>query len=131
MTSGHRLVSGFFGPLSGPIQTMPWAGLLAIISAMRVAIKPVRIHTDHTNIIKGIDKGKHVTRSAGHQNADLWTAFWSLVEDLGGMDDQLQIVWVKARINDGSVESIGNNWADALAKASVILRICVADTLNC
>ena len=108
MLRGKILVSSFYGPLSGPVQTVPRAELMAVVAALRDLVKPTRIHTDHYNLIRDIGRGKRVTCSAKHQNVDLWNMFRDLVEDLCGLDSDLKVVWVKAHLNDGSINSVGN-----------------------
>ena len=69
-----------------------------------------------SNLITDIRKGRKVTCSGKHHNADLWARFWDLVDDHGGLGVDLEIVWVKAHKTDGSLTAIGNGWADKLAK---------------
>ena len=83
MMNGRRLISGIFGTLPGPCQTVPRAELHAIVEVLRVTIRPAWIHTDHFNILTAIAKGKAHTTSPGHPNADLWNTFWGIIEDLG------------------------------------------------
>ena len=92
MMRGKRLVTGFYGHLAGPIQSVPRAELTAVVAALQVLIKPAVIHTDHFNLITDIRKSLKATCSGKHQHADLWVRFWNLIEEHGGPDSQLQIV---------------------------------------
>jgi hypothetical protein len=44
----------FYGTLPGPLQTVPRSEMMAIIQTLRRTILPVRIHTDHWPIVKGL-----------------------------------------------------------------------------
>ena len=43
----RAIIGATFGALPGPIQTSPRAELWAAIQALRYAILPLRLHTDH------------------------------------------------------------------------------------
>ena len=116
MMNGRRLVTGIFGHLPGPIQTVPRAELAAVVFALQSLVVPATIYTDHYNLITDISKGKPVTCSAKHPNADLWERFWQLIFGHGGLGDLLNIKWVKAHSNNDTNEVCGNTWADRLAK---------------
>ena len=130
MMNGTRLVAGFYGHLPGPFQSIPRAELVAIVYALQVLVKPARIHTDHYNIILDIRKGRKVTCSARHQNADLWNRFWDLVADHGGLDEDLEVVCIKAHRTDGTDSAIGNGWADKLAKLGASVHEAPADAVE-
>ena len=72
--------------------------------------------------MQGKAKGRLVTCSSKHPNADLWERFWQLIFDHGGLGPHLRIRWVKAHLNDDSEEACGNNWADALAKRGALVH---------
>ena len=59
-------------------------------------MKPVRLFTDHLNIVKGLDKGKLWCTDAARPQAHLWRKIWFAIEDQGGMDDGLQVLHVRA-----------------------------------
>ena len=111
--NGH-LEHGCYGPLPGPIQTVPRAELYAICEALARTVGPIRIHTDHKPIVDGLLHGREWARSPNRVNADLWKRLWFLLDDIGGAN--VQIVWVKAHQHDDSLDARGNNWADTVAK---------------
>ena len=112
----HKLLSGIYGPLPGPLQSVPRAELFAVCIALLYSVGPVCIFMDHKNIVDQAEKGEAFTTSPGHANADLWRWFWHLVDDRGGLGPSLRLKWIKSHTNDRSAESVGNNWADAMAK---------------
>ena len=62
---------GCYGPLPGPIQTVPRAELYAICEALARTTGPVRIHTDHKPIADGLLHGKEWACGPATANADL------------------------------------------------------------
>ena len=48
---GRRLRSGMYGPLPGPIQSVPRAELYAVCIALLYSVGPIRTMTDHKNIV--------------------------------------------------------------------------------
>ena len=95
---------------------MPRAELHSICEALARALGPIRIHTDHKPIVDGLLRGREWTLVPARANADLWGRLWYLVDDLGGLGEDVQIVWVKAHQAVDSLDARGNNWADAMAK---------------
>ena len=53
-----KLADALFGTLPGPEQTVPRAEMWAICEALRRAILPICIHTDHQPILTGLESGK-------------------------------------------------------------------------
>ena len=51
---------GCYGPLPGPVQTVPRAKLYGICEALARSLGPIRIHTDHKPIVDGLFRGKGV-----------------------------------------------------------------------
>ena len=76
MLGGRRWALGLDGTLPGPDQSVPRAELFAVCEALRMAIKPCRILTDHKNIIIGIEGAEGITTVARFPKADLWRVFW-------------------------------------------------------
>ena len=58
---------GCYGPLPGPIQTVPMAELHAICEALG----PIRIHTVHKPIVDGLLRSKEWAGGPARGNADL------------------------------------------------------------
>ena len=110
------LVHGVYGPLAGPIQSTPRAELFAVCEALRLAVQPCKIHTDHYNILVGLANGKAWCIAPRRPNADLWKLLWFRLEDQGGLSENLQIRWCPGHSDDDLQEAAGNRWADALAK---------------
>ena len=127
---GKFLMAAYYGTLPGLIQTTPRAELFAICEALRLAILPICIHTDHLPIVDGIARGKEWCLAVGRSNVDLWRLLWFLIEDLGGLGDDLRIVWVAAHRQDGSLNSIGNGWADTMANKGQALHTIPKETLK-
>ena len=71
-SNGKRLKSGAYGPLPGPVQTVPRAELYAVCIALHNSVGPITVHTDHKNIVTQITLGENHTTEARHPNADLW-----------------------------------------------------------
>ena len=110
------LEHGCYGPLPGPVQTVPRAELWAICEALARALGAIRIHTDHKPIVDGLLHGKEWALVPARVNADLWRRLWYLIDDLGGLGPNVQIVWAKAHQAGDSLDARGNNWADTMAK---------------
>ena len=116
-TDGDRILrAGAYGPLPGPDQCVPRAELYAICEALRLAVLPIHLHTDHLAIVTGIESGEAKTTAAEHPNADLWKAFWRSIADHGGMSHQLTVQWCPGHDDGDGRDAIGNRWADILAK---------------
>ena len=116
MLENGQLEHGCYGPLPGPIQTVPRAELHAICEALARTVGPIRIHTDHKPTVDGLLHGREWACCPTRVNADLWRRVWFLLDDLGGLGPQVQVVWVKAHQGDVSLDARGNNWADTVAK---------------
>ena len=67
-----NLELGCYGPLPGPIQTVPRAELYAICEALATTTGPIRIHTDHKPIVDGLLNGREWACGPARANADLW-----------------------------------------------------------
>lgn len=55
---GRALSVGAYGPFPGPIQSVPRAELFAVAQALRMAVLPLRLYTDHYNINTWAAKGQ-------------------------------------------------------------------------
>ena len=77
-------------------QSVPRAGLFAICYVLEVAILPITIWTDHKNHKDAFTKGKAYCTRWDAPHLDLWTRIWFLVEDLGGLGENLQVRWTPA-----------------------------------
>ena len=96
ITEDGHLQYACYGPLPGPTQTVPRAELHACCMALRMSVGPLTIHTDHKPIVDGLLRAKDWATDGSRVNADLWRELWQLLEDKGGLEDDLQIKWVKA-----------------------------------
>ena len=120
---GKILQSEAYGPLPGPDQSVPRAELFAICEALRVALPPLTIHTDHEAILTGMQQGQDGTTTDTHPNADLWRIFWHRARDLGGIgQDSVTIKWVPGHAEGDGQDAIGNRWADVLAKSGAAMH---------
>ena len=57
------------------------AEMLAAEFVLRHGIPPLRIHTDHLAIVRGIAKGKKWCTSAARAHADVWARIWFHLDD--------------------------------------------------
>ena len=113
---GWTTTTALYGPLPGPDQSTPRAELFAVCEALRLAVLPCKIHTDHKLIVEGLAKGKAWCSGASRANADLWRLLWFRLDDLGGLGPDLEIVWVRGLDDGEHLEARGNRLADAMAK---------------
>ena len=49
---------------------------------------------------------------------------------MGGIDSELQFVWDEANYNDGSLELLGNGWADKLTKMCATVHETSSDAVD-
>ena len=128
-TCGFTLRGGIFGALDGPKQTVPRAELQAIWEALKWAVTPMRIISDHKNHVDAIAKGKAFCVSPTNEHVDLWKKVWSEIERHGGIGDELTVVWQAAHMEIDAVEDpdekqriFANNQADEAAKKGRLLH---------
>lgn len=91
---------------------------------------PVKIHSDHQPIVTGLRAGKAWGIDASRQNADLWATMWHLIEELGGLGPDLQVVWVPGHVGGDHEEAAGNRFADVYAKSGAALHEVSAEILE-
>ena len=103
---------------------------MAIIQTLRRTILPVRIHTDHWPIVKGLRQGRAWAHRAGRKNLDLWREMWFIISDLGGLTQDLEIECVLGHDDGGHDEARGNRWADAMARNGASIHEIDAATLK-
>lgn len=116
---GRRLSVAIYGPIPGPDQSVPRAELYAIARALRIAILPSSIFTDHYNIVLGFQEGKAVTTASAFPTADLWRLIWHHLADLGGLQPGLFIDWTPGHDSGLSFNALSNRWAHAVAKLGI------------
>ena len=119
---GGTTTAAFYGPLPGPNQSTPRAELFAVCEALRVAVLPCKIHTDHRLIVKGLARGRAWCTAATRPNADLWRLLWFRLDDHGGLGADLSIVWVPGHDEGEHLEARGNRLADAMAKSGAAMH---------
>ena len=109
---------------------MPRGEFFAVCEALRLAVLPIRIHTDHKAIFDGIEAGNKKTCEAKYPHAELWRIFWRQVDDLGGIGASLSCRWVPVHCAGDEPDAIGNRWADVLAKRSVAMHELPEDAIR-
>ena len=72
-----------YGTLGGVYIDSYMAELKAILEAMRVALPPLRIHTDNAELLLAESRGKAWCTSARRRGAALWREIWRYREELG------------------------------------------------
>ena len=105
-----------------PEQSVPMAEMWAVVEALRRAVLPICIHTDHEPIITGLEAGKPWSTDSSRTNADLWATMWHHIEDLGGLGPSLRFKWVPGHDDGEHEEAAGNRYADAYAKMGAALH---------
>ena len=96
---------------------------------LRVAVPPIRVHTDCELVLKGFLRGEDWCTAPERRNREIWRQLWAVVKDLGGLDtESVHIIKVKAhatkkeRLSMGPQHFIGNGFADKFAKMGVQLN---------
>ncbi len=122
---GQQVVAAGFVTFAGP-QTTRAAELHAVVAALRLCLPPMRIHTDHLGVIKGLRRGERWCTAAKRPHPRIWREIWRRIRDIGEGDEGVTFVKVKAHITREDVtlgrhpaaDKIGNDAADEMAKAA-------------
>ena len=122
--NGVSLVAAISCTVGGDLQTTPVAEMQALWVALAHCLPPAVIHTDHQNIIIGLERGRSWCVAPERPNADWWRRIWSKLDDIGMGPDGVEIVKVKAHISASDVaegrqtakDKEGNDAADMFAK---------------
>ena len=113
------------GTLGGPNVSSFRAELQALLEALKMAVPPVRIHTDNQNVVDGVLRGKLWSTRAKAAGADLWRSVFDKLEELKDQGE-VSVVKVKAHTSWWDLlsnritpkEQFGNWLADTAAKAA-------------
>ncbi len=97
------------------------AELTAVLNVLRVALPPLRVHVDNSEVVKGFGMGREWCLEPGRDGGELWKEVWARMEDLEG---EVEVVKVKAHTTEEDVDEgvvterdrYGNMHADAEAK---------------
>ena len=113
-----------YGTLGGPNVSSHRAELRALAEALRLAVPPLRVHTDNQDVVDGVACGRAWCTSSRSADADLWREVWDLLDLKRAIGE---VFVVKVRAHTGWKELLerritprdqyGNWLADAAAKA--------------
>ena len=128
-----------YGALPGTIQMVGRAELYAIVYVLEHAVPPIVIKTDHLNHVKKFNRGdRHCRSLLMSPYIDLWKRAWDQITKLGGLGEQVKILYVPAhrKIKPGMCQQdmddiIGNDQADKYAKMGRDIHAFDHNTFEC
>ena len=90
------------------------AELYAVLMVLRIAVPPIRIHTDCELVVKGFLRGQLWCTAPERRHREIWKQMWAIVNDLGGLDPRcVHIIKVNCvaeigidRVHDMSCQSV-------------------------
>ena len=60
------------------------AELQALLEVLRIAVPPVRIHTDNKSVVDGVQRGREWCTRAKAAGVDLWRLIFDKLDELDG-----------------------------------------------
>ena len=97
-----------WGALGGLNISSFRAELQALLEALKIAVPPVRIHTDNQNVVDGVLRGKLWCTRAKATGADLWRSVFDKLEEL---KDEGEVAVVKVKAHTGWFDLISRRIA--------------------
>ena len=85
------------GTLGGLNVSSFRAELQALYEVLKIAVPPVRIHTDNQDVVDGVSRGRKWCTRASTVGADLWRCIFDKLEELRD-EGEVVVVKVKAHI---------------------------------
>ena len=121
------------GPLAGEVQTVPRAELTAAVETLRAVEGlggDVELVSDCKSVTDGFQSRKADGRQKSGANLDLWDELMELIEKRKLDGFEVKVRKIRAHVTEWHVEAglidwpdfVGNEFADAHAKAAAVLR---------
>ena len=120
-----QVIFGLYGPCPDPFPTAFRAELRAVCELLVLAVPPLTIWIDNSEVIQGWKKGRQWCCSSARSAADLWRVFWHRLEDIG--EEGIELRKTKGHATEVDVqqgrstdfERAGNEHADHFAGRGV------------
>ena len=120
-----QVIFGLYGPCPDPFPTAFRAELRAVCELLMMAVPPLTVWIDNSEVLDGWSRGRHWCCSSSRSAADLWTIFWNKIQDIG--DEGILLKKTKGHATEVDVQlgrcsafaRAGNDHADHFAGRGV------------